>query len=167
VVTIVAGDRSMEPTLHGGDAILAVPLPGPPARGDLLVFRQSAELVVHRYLGSARTRDGSPCLRTRGDGRFELDPPVDRSAVRARVAAMRRGGAWRSLEGAGPRVYAALVAWHDLAWAGAAHAARPVRLSGVIAALDRALLRLLTRVALPLAHRRLDAPLEAVPRVSV
>ena len=167
VLTIVPGDRSMEPTLYGGDAVLAVPLPDEPVRGDLLVFRQNDDLVVHRYLGPARAKDGAPCLRTRGDGRHELDPPPARAAVRARVAAVRRGAAWRSLDGGAPRVYAFLVAAHDLAWAGAIHLLRPIGLSGAAAVLDRTLLTLGARVAVPLAHRRVEGPVPGVPRVSV
>jgi|SoiMethySBSTD1v2_1073268.scaffolds.fasta_scaffold45136_2 hypothetical protein len=167
VLTIVASDRSMEPTLYGGDAVLAVPLEGDPVRGDILVFRQNDDLVVHRFLGPARAPDGAPCLRTRGDGRAELDPALFRANVRARVAALRRAGTWRTLEGAGPRLYAALVAWHDLAWAAAIHLSRPLGLSGVPAAADRSLLRLGTAVVLPLAHRRIDAPLPDVSGVSV
>jgi hypothetical protein len=167
VLTIVAGDRSMEPTLYGGDAVLAVPLAGDPARGDLLVFRQNDDLVVHRFLGPARTREGAPCLRTRGDGRAELDPPLLRAAVRARVAAVRRGDDWRSLQGAGPRLYARLVAGHDLAWAGAIHVLRPLGLSRAAALADRGLLTLGSRLATPFVHRRVDGPLTTVPRVSV
>src|SRR5262245_28173550 len=99
VVTIVPGDRSMEPTLSGGDALLVVPLPAEPSVGDILVFRQNADLIVHRYLGRARTPDGNPCWRTRGDGRAELDPPLDPSAVRARAAALRVAGTWRPVDG--------------------------------------------------------------------
>ena len=167
VLTIVAGDRSMEPTLYGGDAVLAVPLTGEPARGNILVFRQNDDLVVHRFLGPAKDRSGAPCLRTRGDGRGELDPPLSRENVRAKVVALRRAGTWRTLEGAMPRFYAALVAWHDLAWAGAIHLCRPARLSGVPRALDRSLLRLTTAVVSPLAHRRKPAPLADGRGVSV
>jgi hypothetical protein len=167
VLTIVEGDRSMEPTLYGGDAVLAVPLIGDPARGDILVFRQNDDLVVHRFLGPARTPEGAPCLRTRGDGRAELDPPVNRSAVRARLAALRRGDEWRSLEGAAPRLYARLVAGHDLAWAGAIHVLRPIGLSRAAALVDRGLLTLGSRLAAPFAHRRVEGPVTTVPRVSV
>jgi hypothetical protein len=167
VLTIVAGDRSMEPTLYGGDAVLAVPLTGEPARGDLLVFRQNDDLVVHRFLGPARTPGGQPCLRTRGDGRAVLDPPVARASVRARVAAIRRRDDWRSLEGAAPRLYARLVAGHDLAWAGVIHVMRPLGLSRAAALADRGLLSLGSRLAAPFAHRRITGPLTTVPRVSV
>ena len=167
VLMIVAGDTSMEPMLSGGDAVLAVPLAGDPARGDLIVFRQKDEIVVHRYLGRARTEDGRPCLRTRGDGRQDLDPPVDRSSVRARAAAVRRDGAWRSLDGRRSRVLAGMIAWHDLAWAGAIHLLRPLGLGGAAAAVDRGLLRAIARLASPLADRRIPDPGNPEPHVSV
>ena len=167
LVTIVPGDRSMEPTLRGGDAILAVPLTGGPARGDLIVFRQNDDLVVHRYIGPARTPAGESCWRTRGDGRMELDPPLHPSSARARAAAVRVGGVWRSVEGRSSRLYARLIAWHDLAWAGAIHVARPLGLAAPVAAIDRALLRLATRAALPWVHREITVPDGAVPDVSV
>ena len=164
VVTIVPGDTSMEPTLSGGDAILAVPLSGGPARGDLLVFRQNADLVVHRYIGPARTPAGDPCWRTRGDGRAELDPPLLPEAVRGRAAAVRVAGTWRSIDGPASRVYARLVAWHDLAWAGAIHVVRPIGLAAAVTAVDRGLLRLATRAW---SHPQIAAPEGAVHDVSV
>jgi len=167
VVTIVSGDRSMEPTLRGGDAVLAVPLSGGPVRGDLLLFRQNDDLVVHRYIGPARAPGGEPCLRTRGDGRAELDPPLDPTKVRARAAAVRVAGTWRSVDGRRSRLYARVVAWHDLAWAGAIHLVRPLGLAAPFAALDRGLLRVSNRVALPWAHREIAGPDGAVPDVSV
>jgi len=157
----------MRPHLLGGDRI-AVVAPRPiPRAGDLLVFRQQDYLVVHRYLGRARTPGGDACLRTRGDGRSELDPPVSPDAVAARVVAVSRKGAWRSFEGRGASVYARLVAWHDLAWAAAGVAARGIGLGRLAATLDRGLLALGGALLFSLIHRRIAPPAVAGPDASV
>ena len=152
VLAIAPGDRSMEPTLVGGSSFVAAPLSGEPRPGDLLVFRQADYLVVHRYLGGARFRDGAPCLRTRGDGRSPFDPPLRRADVLARVVAVRRAGAWLSLEGTRARTFARLIAWHDLAWGAMAALARPVKLEGLVAMIDRAVLSLAVALGFRLAH---------------
>ena len=156
VIPITDGDTSMRPHLLGGDAVLAVPIAGPPAPGELLLFRQHDYFVVHRCLGPVTTADGRSGLRTRGDGRNVLDPLVALNNVRARVVALRRGGCWRSLEGRPARAYARLMAWHDLSWAATGHAAAKVGLGSVAAAVDLGLLRLLVPLAFPALHRRLD-----------
>jgi hypothetical protein len=115
---------SMEPTLVEGETLDVEFAPGPVRRGDLLVFRQADYLVVHRLLGPARFPDGRPCLRTRGDARIALDPPLDAARVVGRVSAVLRGGTWRSFHGTGARYYAVAFAFHDLAWAAAGVAAR-------------------------------------------
>ena len=167
VVGVATGDTSMVPHLRGGDAFLAVPIRGAFRPGDLIVFAQQDYLVIHRYLGAARTPDRTPCLRTRGDGRSEFDPPLLPDRVRGRAVALRRGPAWRSLEGRGARAYARLVAWHDLAWGAAAAAARPVGLRGAVAAMDRALLSLVAAILFSSCHRRIDPPADARSRDAV
>src|SRR6185436_17323623 len=124
VVPITAGDTSMIPHLRGGDAVLAIPPTGPPSRGDLVLFGQQDYWVVHRCLGPVVTREGRRGLRMRGDGRNVLDPLVVPADVRARVIALRRGGVWRSLQGPFARVYAQLMACHDLFWASVGVVAR-------------------------------------------
>lgn len=155
---VATGDASMEPHLRGGDLLLVRAAPTPPTSGDLLVFRQQDYLVVHRYLGRARASDGQACLRTRGDGRSLLDPPVLARDVVARVVAVRRGGTWRSLEGRGAAAYALLIAWHDLFWAAATALARRAGFGGIASALDRGLLRLGAPLVFPLCHRRIVPP---------
>ena len=154
ILLIAAGDTSMEPLLHGGDAILAAPSHDRPRPGELLVFRQQDYMVAHRYLGRARTPDGAPCLRTRGDARNELDPPVDADRVVARVRAIRRGGVWRSLDGPGARIHGRLVAWHALAWSACAIVLGRAGLRPAAAALDRALLALTIPWSFALLCRR-------------
>src|SRR5262245_19973917 len=90
ILPIASGDTSMAPLLRGVDAVRAAPWSGRARAGELLVFRQQDYLVVHRCLGRARARDGARCLRTRGDARPDLDPPVLDDRVVARVAAIRR-----------------------------------------------------------------------------
>lgn len=157
VLPVREGDRSMAPLLRGGDAVAAA-AGGPRGRGDLLVFRQQDYLVVHRFLGRARTRDGAACLRTRGDGRNVLDPPLDPGRVRARVSAVRRGGRWRSLDGPGAAVFRTLMAWHGLAWSATGMLARPFGLARIVAALDRAVLSVGVPVVFPLLHRSAAPP---------
>lgn len=158
IVAVTEGDTSMLPHLRGGDAVLARPLSASPARGDLLLYKQKDYWVVHRFLGPAVAADGRHGLRTRGDGRNVLDPMLGREDVLARVAALRRGGVWRSLEGLGARVYARLMAWHDLFWAAAGIGLRRIGLGRAAAALDLGLLRIFVPVAFPLFHRRTARP---------
>jgi hypothetical protein len=158
IVPVAAGDTSMAPHLAGGDLVAAVAPRERPQAGDLLVYRQQDYLVVHRYLGPAHTRDGRPCLRTRGDGRNTLDPPISAAAVIGRVVAVRRAGEWRSLEGRAASVYARLVAWHDLSWAAAGMAGRKVGLGGLVAGVDRWLLKLGVPTVFRLVHRRIAPP---------
>jgi hypothetical protein len=162
VLPVRAGDASMAPLLRGGDAV-AASAGGPRARGDLLVFLQQDYLVVHRYLGPARTRDGRDCLRTRGDGRNALDPPLEPGRVRARVVAVRRGGRWTSLGGPGAALFRTLMAWHGLFWSAAGVLARPVGLGGLAAVLDRGVLALAVPLVFPLLHRAAAPPVSEGP----
>jgi len=156
---------SMAPTLLEGETLAVEFAPSALRRGDLLLFRQADYLVVHRLLGPARFADGRPCLRTRGDARIALDPPVDPVRVVGRVTAVLRSRSWRSFRGAGARGYALAVAWHDLFWAFAGVVAsradrllRALRLPGPFhgwtAATDRALLHVVHRALFDLLHRR-------------
>jgi len=158
VIPITAGDSSMIPHLRGGDAVLAIPPAGLPSCGDLVLFWQMDYWVVHRSLGPVVTRDGRSGLRTRGDGRNALDPLVVVDDVRARIVAVRRGGVWRTLDGTPARIYARLVAWHDLFWAAAGVVAGSVGLGRAVAAIDLALLRIAVPLVFPLIHGRIAAP---------
>jgi hypothetical protein len=167
IVPVAEGDTSMVPHLCGGDAVLAVPLVGPPGPGDLLLFRQQDYWVVHRCLGWVAAPDGTPCLRTRGDGRNELDPPLSSDDVRARVVALRRGGEWSSLQDGSARAYARCVAWHDLFYAAAGVIARKAGLGRAAAAIDRGALGFLAALAFPVFHRRIAPPAASGPEGSV
>jgi hypothetical protein len=167
IVAVTEGDTSMLPHLRGGDAVLVVPLMTPPGPGDLLLYRQQDYWVVHRCLGWGKAPDGRPCLRTRGDGRNELDPPLTSEAVRARVVALRRGGEWCSLQGGPARLYARFVAWHDLFFAAAGAVARKAGVGRGVAAVDRGTLRLLAPLTFPVCHRRIAPPAVSGPEESV
>jgi hypothetical protein len=87
--------------------------------------------------------------------------------VLARVVALRGGGVWRSLAGPAARLYARAMAWHDLGWAAAGHAARKVGLGAPVAWCDLGLLRLLVPFVFPLCHRRIPLPEAPSPETSV
>ena len=116
--------QSMLPTLQPGESLAIEFAPGELQLGDLLVFRQGGELVVHRYLGGARMPDGAPALRTRGDHAISLDPPLRREDVKGRVLAVEHDGRWLDLRSPAARRYGRAVAVHDLAWAAAGVAGR-------------------------------------------
>jgi hypothetical protein len=164
---IAPGDTSMTPHLAGGDVVVAVPPRPVPRPGDLLIYLQQDYLVVHRYLGAARDPSGRPCLRTRGDGRNQLDPPLFAEAVRARVVSIGRSGAWRTVQGPMPEAYARLVAWHDQVWAVLGIAGRKVGLGRAVAAIDGALLRLVARLFFAPVHGRMAPPDRPRPEASV
>ncbi len=158
-VLVVRGD-SMRPTLTAGDEVQIDLTPGKLHFGDLLLFRQADYLVVHRYLGSARRPDGTRCLRTRGDGRSLLDPPVDPAAVRGRAVAATRASRWRTLSGAGSRAWAVGVGAHDLLWAALAFFASFEPLRRIVAAVDRGLLLAADTIAFKIVHRVVSDPAE-------
>ena len=174
--TLRVRGESMTPTLRPGDLVAVDFSQVPLRRGDILLFRQVDYLTVHRLLGTARLPDGSACLRTRGDGRHRLDPPLDRSRVHGRVFAVQGKGAWRDMRSRGARLYARSMALHDLAWAAVGVlAARLDRLAGrggsqrsletAAAWVDQKLLGLLHRLLFSRVHPRIDRPegLEGIP----
>jgi hypothetical protein len=174
--TLQVRGESMTPTLRPGDLVAVDFSQTSLRRGDVLVFRQADYLTVHRLLGTARLPDGSPCLRTRGDGRNRLDPPLDRSRVHGRVFAVLRDGVWRDMRSGGARFYASALATHDLAWAAVGvvaarldrrtgRAGRRLSLGSATAFIDQKLLALMHRLLFSRFHSRIDRPegLESVP----
>jgi hypothetical protein len=165
--------ESMTPTLRAGDVVAVDFSRGPLRRGDVVLFRRAGYLTVHRLLGRTRAPDGRPCLRTRGDGRNGLDPPLDRSHVHGRVVAVLGDGGWRDMRAAGARFYARALAFHDLVWAAlgvvASRADRlgegvgwRLSLRSATAAMDQRLLGLLHRLLFASLHRSIDRP-EGIP----
>ena len=162
--------ESMRPTLPP-DSLLCVDFaPAGLRRGDLLLFRQGEYLAVHRLLFRSTDREGSPCLRTRGDNVLALDPPVDPARVIGRVTAMRRDGVWRDLLTRPARLYAALLAFHDFFWTGSSVVADrtldrafrvlhlPFSLRRTIVRLDGALLRAADRLFFDAIHAQVPPP---------
>jgi hypothetical protein len=161
--TLPINGHSMEPTLPHGSDIVVDFTARTFRRGDLVVFRQGREVVVHRYLGRARFPDGRPCLRTRGDGLLYLDPPLAVENALGKVLLLRRAGVWRDLQGRGPRIYARLLAWHDFFWAGCGVLMERVqrgRHSGwrLVRRVDRALLRNADGALFTRIHREASPP---------
>jgi hypothetical protein len=165
----VQGD-SMVPTLRPGRRFAVEFEPERLWPGMLLLYRQVDYLVVHRLLGDSRRRDGRSGYRTRGDGRIALDPTLDAERIVGRVVAVEGDGAWWSLDGAGARLYARLMAWHALFWAAVGAVARlcdrvPRRLGfgtplvALAAWIDRVLLRLVHGLGFRLCHARVPPPL--------
>jgi hypothetical protein len=161
----VQGD-SMRPTLVP-DQLLAVQFTSSARHGDMLLFHQGGQLLVHRLLGAAPPLDGRPRLRTRGDGVLKLDPPVDLDRVVGRVVAFRDGGRWRSTEGLAARAYGRCLAWHDFFWAGVGAMLRRVsigrRVFPAVEAIDRALIRLPHHLLYRRVHREVPGPVRADP----
>ena len=156
---------SMLPTLHPGQRVAVARAGELLERGDLLLFRQTGDRVVHRYLGPATDANGAPCLRTRGDNNPTLDAPLDPAGVIGRVIAIERDGGWVELDSAAARLYGLGAALHDLFWAVAAHAAGKLdtllgRPDGTlrqrIVNCDRGLLAAAHRLFLRFARRRED-----------
>lgn len=155
---------SMLPTVKDGQRVAISLSTDELARGDLLLFRQVDYLVVHRLLGNTTGPDGEPRLRTRGDGKTALDPPLDPALVRGVVVAIEDDGCWWDLRGGGAKLYAIGVFLHDFFWAAAGMVAR--ELEGLMKKVGVAvpafsLTERVDRSLLGLAHRLLFKPLHA------
>jgi len=168
---LVVRGTSMLPTLGEGQTVAVDFSPERLMRGDLIVFRQHDDLVVHRLVGYGN-RDGRAYYRARGDGRGYLDPPLYPESVAGRVVALSDGDAWRSLRGSAARLYGLQFAWHNYCWAAAGVLARAVErllsrvrlrlpLAAVVQAVDHRLLRMAHRFLFVLAHREIPRPEQA------
>jgi hypothetical protein len=168
---LVVRGTSMLPTLGEGQTVAVDFSPERLKRGDVIVFRQHDDLVVHRLVGYG-SRDGRTYYRARGDGRGYLDPPLYPERVAGRVVALRDRGAWRSLRGGAARLYGLQFAWHDYCWAAAGVLARAgermlsrvhlrAPLTTAVQRLDQGLLRVAHRLLFVLVHRPIGRPEEA------
>jgi signal peptidase I len=88
---------SMLPFLKAGDVALVAHGAGTPRRGDVIVFRQCGQLIVHRVLRVLKGPNG-PVLLTKGDNTMICDEPVSATDLVGRVEAFERGGVRYSLE---------------------------------------------------------------------
>ena len=107
-----ATGRSMEPTIHEGEAITVEPVaPAAVTRGDILLYRWERGVIAHRVIRIARTNGGaipqssvlSPqsSFVLRGDASVSYDCPVEPEQVLGRVVAVERAG--RRIDLAGRR----------------------------------------------------------------
>ena len=169
---LVVRGTSMLPTLGEGQTVAVDFSPERLTRGDVIVFRQHDDLVVHRLVGYG-SRDGRAYYRARGDGRGYLDPPLYPERVAGRVvAALCDRGVWRSLRGSAARLYGLQFAWHNYCWAAAGVLARAVErvlsrvrlrlpVAAAVQALDHGLLRVAHRFLFVLVHREISRPEQA------
>ena len=176
--TVRVRGRSMVPTLTEGQLLAIEFSPDRLSRGNMLVYRQEGLLMVHRLLGRARTPDGRPSLRTRGDGLPNFDPHLELPSVVGRVIALETADGWRSTLGRPARAYAWCLAWHDYFWAATAVLARGiegvlgriglrVQLRRLVVGVDRRSLRLAHRFLFERVHPLGPLPDEAVERDEV
>jgi signal peptidase I len=79
---------SMRPLLVEGDEVLVEPVLFRQLRaGDVILLREPAGLLTHRFQGMAHGR-----LLTRGDRNLAADPPAQLGQLLGRVVARRRDG---------------------------------------------------------------------------
>jgi signal peptidase I len=159
---------SMRPTMRDGDRLVGDFQPGTLRHGDILLFRQDGQLVVHRLVGR-RSRSGEVGLVTRGDGRLMPDPLVLRDRVLGIVTAAERGGIWRDFRSRGPRAYGWLLAWHARFWTGVGVVAGKIQdgmartglrlpLRSLVWLVDQRLLRIVDAAMFRWVHPRMDPP---------
>lgn len=92
-LVVVSG--SMRPLLTEGDEVYVEPIqPHQLHAGDVIVLREPAGLLTHRFYGPTHGR-----LLTRGDRNLWPDPPASADQLLGRVVARRRNGRlwdWRT-----------------------------------------------------------------------
>lgn len=84
----IAGN-SMLPLLREGDRVLVAHDCTRIQRGDVIVFWQTNQLIIHRVIQIQRTSD-TICFLTKGDNGLSFDPPVREDQVIGKVLAARR-----------------------------------------------------------------------------
>jgi signal peptidase I len=82
---------SMTPLIQAGDEVYVEFGPRRPRLGEIVVFPEHDEMVVHRLVRRQRAGSGE-LLRTRGDGRLAFDRPFPADQVFGIVRACRRAG---------------------------------------------------------------------------
>ncbi len=113
--SVVVTGTSMLPTFDGVARLAVEFSPPDPSPGDILLFRQSGTLVVHRLVQRSRTGK----FRTRGDAKIVFDAWVDPGSVVGRAVALGYAdGTWRNLRNFRARCYARALGLHGLVWGG-------------------------------------------------
>lgn len=107
--------RSMLPTLQAGDQVLVAHGSSGIRRGDIVVFRQGGELVIHRVMRMYH-HNGETTFVTKGDNRPHFDPPVSAGEIVGRALTVKRGGRSMSLDTPVWRLTGWFIAGSTLAW---------------------------------------------------
>ena len=89
---------SMAPLFQEGDQILLEYSPLRVRIGDILVFRQGDQMVVHRVLRILRNSSSTSIWIAKGDNNLCIDPPVNPEQVVGRVVIIWRSGCAKQLD---------------------------------------------------------------------
>lgn len=79
---------SMAPLLQHGDTLLIEHRPGKVRIGDVIIFKASEKLLVHRVIHKKRTKDGEFIL-AKGDQSRVIDQPITPGQVIGKVLEVR------------------------------------------------------------------------------
>jgi signal peptidase I len=139
--TILFHGRSMAPALADGDCLRVRRVPLAELRpGDIVVFADGEQLIVHRLLALHTRAAGEATLITKGDGAPLADTPVDAGAFVGVVTEVVRDGARRVLAGRRWRAVARLISTVSYAEHRAGRRVRAVPGGGAVRRSLRALL---------------------------
>ncbi len=105
--------NSMLPLLRDGDRVLVAHDRTPIRMGDVIVFWQSNQLIIHRVIRIERTPDTARFL-TKGDNGLSFDPLVNADQVIGKVLAVRRADRETRLDTRGWRLWGASIAYTTL-----------------------------------------------------
>lgn len=89
--------NSMLPLMRTGDQVLVAHDCSHIRTGDVIVFWQSNQLIIHRVIRIRQTSD-TICFLTKGDNGLSLDPPVREDQVIGKVLAVRQDNREISLD---------------------------------------------------------------------
>jgi signal peptidase I len=92
--------HSMLPLLRAGDQV-QVAATSSYVLGDLVLFQQSGQLIVHRIVahsGQVTAVDESPTWICQGDNCTMADPPITPSQILGKVVTLRRGDAIQRID---------------------------------------------------------------------
>ena len=102
----------MRPFFRPGDEVFFRVLAAAEARqGDIILYRRSRQIVMHRLLKVNLDDQGYPQYYLKGDALEVEDRPVSGKMILGKVVARKRGKRIRKLEGWIPCLAGALAAW--------------------------------------------------------
>lgn len=105
--------NSMLPLMRAGDQVLVAHDCSHIRTGDVIVFWQSNQLIIHRVIQIERTPDTIRFL-TKGDNGLSFDPIVSADQVIGKVLAVRRTGRETWLDTRGWRMWGSGIAYTTL-----------------------------------------------------